>query len=59
MIKAHSEEVTKLYFLKDDHLAIETADLIILCFELLINKNKDINSFFEKSIPKFYKKLNE
>ena len=59
MIKAHSEEIPELYFLKDDHWAIETADLIILCFELLINENKDINSVFEKSIPRFYKKLDE
>ena len=59
MIKAHSEKIPELYFLKDDHWAIETADLIILCFEMLISENKDINFVFEKSIPRFYKKLNE
>jgi hypothetical protein len=59
MVKAHSEEIPELCFLKDDHWAIETADLIILCFELLINENKDINYVFEKGIPRFYKKLDE
>jgi len=58
MIKAHSEEIPELYFLKDDHWAIETADLIILCFELLINENKDINSvilFSKKAFLDFIK----
>ena len=59
MTKVHSEKITELYFLKDDHWVIETADLIILCFQLLLNENKDINSVFEKGIPRFYKKLDE
>ena len=57
MIKEHSEEIDDLYKSKDEHWAVEIADLIILCFEMLVTKNKDIDFIFEKSIPRFHRKL--
>ena len=43
MMKVHVEEIEELYSDKNDHWAIETADLIVLCYELLIMENKSID----------------
>ncbi len=57
MIKDHCFEIEELYKNKNDHWAVETADLIVLCFELLISENKKIDDVFSKCLPRFYKKL--
>jgi hypothetical protein len=57
MIKDHVEEIQDLYSINNDHWAIETADLIILCYEFLIMENIDIDDIFTQCIPRFYKKL--
>jgi len=59
MIKEHSIEIEELYNENNKHWAVETADLIVLCFELLILENIDINSNFNKCFPRFFKKLEE
>jgi hypothetical protein len=59
MIKEHSEEISVLYNSKNDHWPTETADLVVLCFELLITENKNIDNIFESCLPRFHKKLNE
>jgi len=56
-IKEHVEEIEELYKERNEHWAIETADLIVLCYELLILENKDIDEVFEKCLPRFDKKL--
>jgi len=56
-IKNHVKEIEELYDEKNEHWAIETADLIILCYELLILENKDIDEIFDKCLPRFDKKL--
>ena len=58
MIKDHVEEIEELYNDCNDHWAIETADLIVLCYELLISENKDIDDIFTRCLPRFDKKLN-
>ena len=57
MMKDHVKEVGERYQNKDDHWAIETADLIVLCYELLLMKNKDIDDVFNKCLPRFDVKL--
>ena len=57
MIKDHVEEIEELYNDCNDHWAIETADLIVLCYELLILENKDIDDVFTRCLPRFDKKL--
>ena len=42
MMKEHIEEIEERYNNNDEHWTIETADLIVLCFELLLMENKDI-----------------
>lgn len=59
MMKDHIDEITELYEKNNDHYQVETADLIVLSFELLLLENKDIDMIFAKCLPRFYKKLNE
>ena len=57
MMKDHIEEITERYNNKDEHWAIETADLIVLCYELLMMENKDIDDVFNRCLPRFDVKL--
>lgn len=57
MMKAHVEEIEELYSDKNEHWAIETADLIVLCYELLLMQNKDIDDVFNTCLPRFDEKL--
>jgi len=57
MIKEHIDEIEERYNNKDEHWAIETADLIVLCYELLLSENKDIDDVFSRCLPRFDVKL--
>lgn len=54
----HVFEIKDVYHKHDDHYCIETADLIVLCFELLFLNKKDIDDVFSHCFPLFDKKLN-
>ncbi len=53
LIKEHIKEIEELYKKNNEHWTIETADLIILCYELLILKNKNIDEVFNKCLPRY------
>lgn len=57
MMKEHIGEIEERYGNKDEHWAIETADLIVLCYELLLLENKDIDDVFSRCLPRFDVKL--
>ena len=57
LIKEHIREIEERYKKSDEHWTIETADLIILCYELLILENKDIDEVFNKCLPRYDIKL--
>lgn len=57
MMKAHVKEIDERYNNKDDHWDIETADLIVLCYELLLMEKKDIDDVFDRCLPRFDFKL--
>ncbi len=59
MMKDHVFEIIELYEKRNEHYQIETADLIVLCFELLYTEKADINTIFTKCLPRFFGKLNE
>ena len=59
MMKEHVQEIQELYSENNDHWAIETADLVVLCYELLIMEDMDIDDVFTKCFPRFDKKLAE
>ena len=53
MMKDQVFEIKELYDNNNDHWAIETADLIVLCYEMLLMKSKDIVDVFEQCLPRF------
>ena len=57
MMKEHIEEIEERYNNNDKHWAIETADLIVLCYELLLLEGNDIDDVFERCLPRFDVKL--
>jgi hypothetical protein len=57
MMKNHVDEIIERYHDNDDHWSIETADLIVLCFELLLLGDKNIDEVFNMCLPRFDKKL--
>lgn len=59
MIQQHAIEITELYEQGNNHYKVETADLIVLCFELLFLKKDEVNQVFSKCLPRFYTKLNK
>jgi hypothetical protein len=58
MMKDHVFEIEELYNDTNEHWTIETADLLVLCYELLMMENKDIDDVFARCLPRFDKKLN-
>ena len=57
MMKEHIIEIEERYNNNDKHWTIETADLIVLCYELLLLENYDIDDMFERCLPRFDVKL--
>jgi hypothetical protein len=57
MMRDHILEIEERYNNKDDHWSIETADLIVLCYELLLLEQKDIDDVFSRCLPRFDVKL--
>ena len=57
MMKAHVKEIEELYNERNEHWTIETADLVVLCYELLLLENKDIDDVFSRCLPRFDVKL--
>lgn len=57
MMNDHVFEIEELYNEKNEHWAIETADLIVLCYELLLMESKDIDDVFARCLPRFDIKL--
>ena len=57
LIKEHITEIEGLYREKNEHWVIETADLNILCYILLILENKNIDEVFNKCLPRYDIKL--
>ena len=58
MMKEHVDEIDERYNNQDEHWAIETADLIVLSYELLLMENKVIDYVFSRCLPRFDIKLN-
>jgi len=57
MMKNHALEIEELYNENNDHWAIETADLIVLCYEMLLMEKKDVDDVFAQCLPRFDRKL--
>jgi len=57
MMKEHINEIEERYNNNDEHWTIETADLIVLCYELLLLENMNIDEVFNRALPRFDIKL--
>ena len=59
LMRKHIDEIEKLADKKDPHYLIETGDLFILCFELLLEAGVDIDEVVLKCFERYEKKLGE
>ena len=59
MLKDYVLGIQELYNKNNEHWAIETCDLIVLCYELLLMEDKDIDNVFERCLRRFGIKLKE
>lgn len=57
LIKEHAEEIESLYNSDNSHYLTETGDLILLCFELLLENNSSINGILLQCLKRFETKL--
>lgn len=57
LMREHIEEITKLSNKNNRHYLTETGDLIILCFELLLENNVSINKVLLKCFKRYETKL--
>ena len=59
LMKDHIEEIEELYQKGNRHFLVETGDLIILCLEVLLEREASIDEIFEKCFHRYEKKLKE
>jgi hypothetical protein len=59
LVKKHAGEIDKLYKKKDKHFTTEVGDLLILCYELLIEKRTDPDKVMGLCYTRYRKKLKE
>lgn len=56
-IEKHAQEIRELYEQGNKHYLTETGDMIVLCLELLLEKNSLPDEIIEKCYERFLKKL--
>ncbi|MGB9643004.1 MAG: hypothetical protein ACPL3Q_07395 [Candidatus Ratteibacteria bacterium] len=57
LAKKHISEIEHLYKKQDAHADIETGDLAVLCFELLLESKKNLDEILEICFSRYEKKL--
>ena len=57
LMRKHVDEIEELSAQKDPHRFIETGDLLILCFELLLEGGSDIDGVTYKCFERYERKL--
>ncbi len=59
LMKKHVVEIEELLAQRNPHGLVETGDLLILCFELLIENGRSIDEIIEICMGRYEKKLGE
>lgn len=59
LIRHHVEEINDLYEAHDKHFLIETGDLAVLCFELMLENKELIDDIMLKCFDRYDKKLKQ
>ncbi|MBF0483107.1 MAG: hypothetical protein HQL25_00210 [Candidatus Omnitrophica bacterium] len=57
LMREHIDEIEELAAAKNKHFLIETGDLIILCFELLLENRTEIDEVIVECFGRYEKKL--
>ena len=57
LVEKHAGEINKLYKDEKEHFSVEVGDLLILCHELLLEKNEDADDIMELCYDRYKKKL--
>ena len=57
LAEKHIDEILFLYKKKDPHYLTEIGDLLILCFEILIENKKDVHETMELCFSRYEQKL--
>lgn len=58
MMRHHIDEIEELFRKGDKHSFVEAGDLIILCCELLLENNQDVDKMLVQCFKRFETKLN-
>ena len=59
LTEKHIDEILFLYKKKDPHYLVETGDLLILCFEILIENKQDVHGVMELCFKRYEDKLKQ
>jgi|YelNatPaOPRAMG01_1025707.scaffolds.fasta_scaffold67024_2 hypothetical protein len=57
LVKKHVHEIEQLYKISSPHADIETGDLAILCFELILESKKNPDEIIQQCFERYEKKL--
>ncbi|MBU0468954.1 MAG: hypothetical protein KKD07_08765 [Candidatus Omnitrophica bacterium] len=57
LIRHHVEEIKELNDANDRHFLVETGDLAVLCFELMLEHQESIDDIMLKCFDRYDKKL--
>ncbi len=57
LVREHVKEIEDLHGRKDGHFSTEVGDLMILCYELLLEDRKDLDRIMEKCYDRYKRKL--
>jgi hypothetical protein len=59
LMRKHVDEIGELAAHNDPHYVVETGDLLILCFELLLEGGADIDEVTLRCFERYERKLSE
>ena len=59
LVEKHIDEILLLYKKNDSHYLVETGDLLILCFEVLMENKRDVHKMLELCFTRYEDKLNQ
>jgi len=59
LMRKHAQEITLLHRKKDLHYLIEVGDLLILCFEILLENRRSIDATARLCFTRYEKKLTQ
>ncbi|MBF0479676.1 MAG: hypothetical protein HQL26_09365 [Candidatus Omnitrophica bacterium] len=58
LMRHHIDEIEELAQAGNQHFLIETGDLLVLCFELLLENKADVNDVLGECFGRYERKLN-